>query len=167
MAYTNDLAVTPALKTGPMDHQHRQKSNAPAVYTGCSLQSLRFLASFIIRHASTHSLELSDFSAHLNPTQTSCEKITTLTAMARSKQEGARLFDQLLTLLVEPEARVYRNMAPYALAQSWESSSEPLRGRNLAAFLWVLIKNRSAVTQRIEEKVLSALELDCFQLLAE
>jgi len=169
VAYAKDLESTPTLKTSPIDDQPAVKQEilpSPA-YTGCSLQSLRFLASFIIHQASSHSLDLAGFFPQLALAQTSCEKIHILTALARSKQEGAHLLDHFLTLLVEPEARSYRSMAPCALAQSWESSPETLRGRNLAAFLWVLIKNSSVATRRIEEKVLRSVEFDCFQLLVD
>lgn len=168
MAYAKDLEPTPTLRTSSRELEHDQGLDADvAAYTGCSPQSLRILASFVIQQASRHALDLPGFAPQLNSAQTSCEQIHTLSDLARSRREGASLLDRLLTLLVEPEARTYRSMAPYALAQSWEASREPLRGKQLAAFLWVLIKKSSIVTRRIEEKVIRTLECDCFQLLAD
>lgn len=166
MAYQKGLYPTPTLP-GHIPKPQTQKPIPDPAYRLCSPQSLRILATFIVHRASVQVLDLPQFSPHFSTTQTSCEQINILTALARTDTEGARIFNFLLTLLVEREARAYRTMTPWELAGQWKSSPELVRGRNLAAFLWVLIRNSSTVTRSIEEKVLRSLECDCFRLLTD
>lgn len=136
------------------------EGNAPAALAGCSAPSLRLLFTFLAVHDPRGVASALGDDARTAASSSACRLACRCVEASTRGAQPSRALHALLEHRLHHGAARFRGLGLFDLANLWSVEQRRLRGRHLAALLWVVASHPCPLFRRLEEAVVRRIDGD-------